>query len=262
MKILLIGDIVGKPGRRAVSELVPQLKKEEGIVCVIGNGENAAGGSGITPEVADDLFRGGIDCLTSGDHIWKRNQIYELIQQDARILRPANFPEGSPGQGSTIIRTSGGDPIGVINVTGRVFMPYHFDCPFRTVNREIEKLKPSTRVILVDIHAEATSEKIALGWYLDGRVTAVFGTHTHIQTADERLLPKGTAYITDLGMVGPYDSVLGRRSDQIINRFLTQMPTKFELAEDNIQLHGAILDVNTDTGKAISIKRVQKKLVT
>lgn len=260
MKILLIGDIVGKPGRRAVSELVPRLKKEEGITCVIGNGENAAGGSGITPEIADDLFKSGIDCITSGDHIWKRSQIYERLREDTRILRPANFPEGTPGQGSTVINVSNAGPIGVINLTGRVFMPYHFDCPFKTADREIERLLPSTRVIIVDIHAEATSEKIALGWYLDGRVTAVFGTHTHIQTADERILPSGTAYITDLGMVGPYDSVLGRRYDQIINRFLTQMPTKFELAEDNIQLHGAILEVDTKTGKALSIERVQKKL--
>lgn len=260
MKILLIGDIVGKPGRRAVSEIVPKLRQEEGVAFVVANAENAAGGSGIIPEVADELLKSGVDCLTSGDHIWKKNQIYERLKIDTRILRPANFPETTPGTGSTLITAANGCKVGVINITGRVFMSYHFDCPFKTVDREIAKLSPSTKIILVDIHAEATSEKIAIGWYLQGRVSAVFGTHTHVQTADERILPLGTAYITDLGMAGPYDSVLGRKYDQIINRFLTQMPARFELAEDNIQLHGAIIDVDADTGKSLSIKRVQIKL--
>lgn len=261
MKILLIGDIVGKPGRRAVKDIVPKLKKEEGVSFAIGNAENAAGGSGITPEVADDLLNSGIDCLTSGDHIWKRKEIYERIREDMRILRPANFPEGSPGCGGSVLCSSDGNMVGVINLTGRVFMPYHFECPFKTADREIERLKSSVRIIMVDMHAEATSEKIALGWYLDGRVSAVFGTHTHVQTADERILPEGTAYITDLGMAGPYDSVLGRKREHIIQRFLTQMPIKFEMAEDNVQLHGAIVDIDVNTGKAISIKRIQKKII-
>lgn len=259
MKILFIGDIVGKPGRQAVAELLPKLRSEFQLDFVVANAENAAGGSGITPPVADELFGYGIDVLTSGDHIWKKREILEIIDKTRRILRPANYPESTPGVGSCTLESRSGVLVGVINLVGRVFMQA-LECPFQTANREIEKLRKETRVILVDIHAEATSEKIALGYFLDGQVSAVIGTHTHIQTADEKILPRGSAYITDLGMTGPYNSVIGRRIDQILQRFLTAMPTRFEIATEDIQLHGVVLDIDPKTGRANSIKRIQRKL--
>jgi hypothetical protein len=259
MKILFIGDIVGKPGRQVVAELLPKIKTEFQLDFVVANAENAAGGSGITSPVADELFKCGIDLLTSGDHIWKKKEILEIIDKTRRILRPANYPPGTPGIGSCTMESRGGVVVGVINLVGRVFMQA-LDCPFQTANREIEKLKKETPIILVDIHAEATSEKIALGYFLDGLVSAVLGTHTHVQTADEKILPKGTAYITDLGMTGPYNSVIGRRIDQIIHRFLSGMPTRFEMATEDLQLHGVVLDVDSKTGRANSIERVQRKL--
>jgi len=256
MKVLLIGDIVGSPGRRAVKELLPVIKKEEGLDFVIANGENAAGGSGITARLADELFSYGLDIMTTGDHIWNRKEIFEYLDRDQRILRPANYPKGVPGFGSCVIKDK---KVGVINLAGRVFMD-SIECPFRVVREEIDAMKGSAKIIFVDLHAEATSEKIAMGWYLDGVVSCVFGTHTHIQTADERVLPKGTAYITDVGMTGPYDSVIGRRVDQILSRFITQLPTRFEMAEENVKLAGAIIEVDDASGKATSIKRVQKNL--
>jgi len=259
MKILFIGDIVGEPGRRAVKELLPKIKKSEDVEFVIANCENAAAGSGATPAIADELFDYGVDVLTSGDHIWKRKEIYDKLNSDARILRPANYPSETPGSGSTVIRSESGTNVGVINLIGRVFMQ-PVECPFKTVKREMEKLKNKTQVIIVDMHAEATSEKIALGWYLDGLVSAIVGTHTHVQTADEKVLPQGTAFISDAGMTGPFDGVIGRKKEQILSRFLTQMPTKFEMTEGDIQLHGVIIDIDDKTGKADSIKRVQKKL--
>ncbi|MBI4335546.1 MAG: TIGR00282 family metallophosphoesterase [Candidatus Omnitrophica bacterium] len=259
MRVLLIGDIVGSPGRRAVKELVPVLKKEDKIDFVIANAENAAGGSGVTPTIAGELFGYGVDVLTSGDHIWNRREIYEYLDKNDRLLRPANYPKGVPGFGSCVA-ANGSASVGVINLAGRVFMD-SIECPFRVVREEIENISKKTNIIFVDIHAEATSEKVALGWYLDGVVTCLFGTHTHIQTADEAVLPKGTAYITDLGMAGPYDSVIGRRADQIIARFITQLPMRFEMAEGDVRLAGAIVDVDEKTGKAVSIKRVQRKLV-
>lgn len=259
MKILFIGDIVGKPGRQAVAELLPKLRSEFQLDFVVANAENAAGGSGITPPVADELFGYGIDVLTSGDHIWKKREILEIIDKTRRILRPANYPESTPGVGSCTLESRSGVLVGVINLVGRVFMQA-LECPFQTANRELEKLRKETPVILVDIHAEATSEKIALGYFLDGQVSAVIGTHTHIQTADEKILPRGSAYITDLGMTGPYNSVIGRRIDQILQRFLTAMPTRFEIATEDIQLHGVVLDIDPKTGRANSIKRIQRKL--
>jgi metallophosphoesterase (TIGR00282 family) len=259
MRILFIGDIVGEPGRQAMRELLPKIVKREKIDFVVANGENTAGGSGITPMIVDELLGYGVDVITSGDHIWKRKEILDRIAEDARILRPANYPRETPGFGATVIASKSGIEVGVINLIGRVFMQA-VECPFKTVRAEVDKMKKKTRIIVVDMHAEATSEKVALGWFLDGEVSAIIGTHTHIQTADEKILPKGTAFLTDAGMTGPYDSVIGRKKEQILNRFITQMPTKFEMAEGDIQLHGAIIDIDEKTGRAESIKRVQEKL--
>jgi len=257
MKILFVGDITGAPGRAAVKKFIPKFRKS-GVDFFFANAENSAGGSGITPAMADELFGYGLDAITSGDHIWKKKEIYEIIDKDDRIVRPANYPEGAPGHGSVLVQKDKGK-VGVINIVGRVFMDA-VDCPFKAVMREIEELKKDTNIILVDIHAEATSEKVAMGWYLDGKVSAVVGTHTHIQTADEKILPKGTAYITDLGMAGPYESVIGRRVEQILTRFLTRLPVRFEMAENDVQLHGVVIEIDDKTGKATSIRRVQEKL--
>jgi 2',3'-cyclic-nucleotide 2'-phosphodiesterase len=259
MKILFVGDIVGKPGREAVERLVPEMRRECGIDFVIANAENSSGGSGITPQTAGELFNASVDVLTSGDHIWKRKEIFELIRSESKIIRPINYPAGAPGSGYGIFKTASGIKVGVINVLGRVFLE-PIDCPFKAVKAAVIEIRKETPVILVDIHAEATSEKIALGWYLDGDVSAVIGTHTHVQTADERILPKGTAYLTDAGMVGPFDSVLGRRVDNVLERFLQCVPVRFEVASDNIQMHGVIVDIDEKNGCARSITRVQKKL--
>jgi metallophosphoesterase (TIGR00282 family) len=258
MNILFIGDIVGSPGRQAVSNLLPGLVKEHSLDFVIANAENAAGGSGITPKVAQELFAVGVEALTSGDHIWKKRDIFEIIDQEERILRPLNFPGNAPGRGFGIFKKKG-KAIGVINLQGRVFMEA-LECPFRAARQAQEELVKETKVILVDVHAEATSEKIAMGWYLDGLVSAIVGTHTHIQTADDRILPAGSAYITDAGMTGPYDSVIGRQTEDVLQRFLTAVPTRFEVARENVQLHGVLLDIDEDTGKARNITRVQRKV--
>jgi len=255
MKILLIGDIVGRPGRLIVERSLIRLREARSLDLVIANCENAAGGAGITPPIAEDLFRAGVDTLTSGNHVWRKREAYELLRMDPRVIRPANYPEGAPGSGSTIVETLAGEKVGVLNLMGRVFME-PLDCPFRTAERELSRLKLVTPVIIVDMHAEATSEKVAMGWFLDGKVSCVFGTHTHIPTADERILPKGTGFITDVGMTGPYDSVIGRRVDQILERFLSGLPMKSEVAEANIQLRGLIVDVDATTGKARSVERI------
>lgn len=260
MRILLIGDIVGAPGRAAVEKILPGLKKEHSVDFIIANAENAAGGAGITPKTALELLNLGIDVLTTGDHIWDRKEIEEIIDKEARILRPANLPRGALGKGTVVLKSASGSKVGVINLLGRVFIAAHSQCPFKTAKEEIEKIKEETPIIFVDMHAEATSEKIALGWYLDGLVSCIFGTHTHVQTADERILPSGTAFISDIGMSGPFDSVIGRKIEPVLHRFITGMPARFELAEENIQLHGAVVEVNDKTGRALSIKRIQKKL--
>ena len=259
MKILFIGDIVGRGGRKAVEELLPRIEKEKGVSFSLANGENAAGGTGITPKIMDQLFSLGIDIITSGNHLWDKKDIIPLIDKEKRLLRPANYPPGVPGFGSTVAETANGLKIGVINLCGRVFMSA-LDCPFRVAEREIKKLKKETLLIIVDIHAEATSEKIAMGWFLDGRVSAVIGTHTHVQTADEGILPHGTAYITDIGMTGSANSVIGVKTDLILRRFLTQLPVRFEPAEEDIQLSGIVLDLDPSTGKANSIERIQMKV--
>lgn len=259
MKILLIGDIVGNAGREAVKKIVPEFRKNKGIDFVIANAENVAGGSGLTPDTADELLDNRIDVLTSGDHIWKRKEIYERLKEDDRILRPANFPESCPGRGSSVVKSYSGRRVGVINLLGRVFMN-PIECPFRAVERELSKISHDTNIILVDIHAEATSEKIALGRFLDGRVSAAFGTHTHVQTADEKIFPKGSAFITDLGMTGPQDSVIGRGVDSVIERFLTCMPLKFDIPDKDIELQGAMVEINELSGRPVSIERVRERL--
>ncbi len=261
MKILCIGDIVGRAGRNAVHDLLPSLKEEFSIDVVVANCENSAGGAGVTTTIAEELFKDGCNCLTTGDHVWDKLEIKEFLMDRHNILRPANFPEGTPGQGFCIVQTAGGQRIGVINLLGRVFMRYNVNCPFREAKNLIEKIKKETPLIVVDVHAEATSEKVALGHFLDGEASIIFGTHTHIQTADETILSKGTAYITDLGMTGPYDSVIGQNKEKIIERFLSSMPTRFEVATGDVRLNGIVVDVDEKTGKARAITRIQRKIM-
>jgi len=259
MKVLLIGDIVGSPGREAVRRIVPKLRRGKSIDFVIANAENVAGGSGITPETVDELFQNKVDVITSGDHVWKKKELYETLSKDKRVLRPANYPLTCPGSGMAVISLENGKKIAVINLLGRVFMK-PADCPFVAAEREIEKINRATKIILVDMHAEATSEKIAMGRFLDSRVSVVFGTHTHVQTADEKIFPGGTGYITDLGMTGPQDSVIGRRVDAIVEHFLTNMPKKFEVADKDVELQGVIVNIDDESGKALSIERVKEKI--
>ncbi len=262
MNILCIGDIVGKPGRVAIEEALPSLKKEFQIDFVVVNAENAAGGAGLTSKISQELLKAGCDVLTLGDHVWDQKELEGYLDQTDAVIRPANFPEGTPGRGWCVQKTASGQKVGVVNLLGRVFMRYHLECPFRTLERIIEQIRKETPVVIVDMHAEATSEKVALGHFVDGRVSVVFGTHTHIQTADEKVLPKGTAYITDLGMTGPYDSVIGQRKEDIIKRFLTSMPAKFQVAENDVIVHGVVIKVDDKTGRAQRIARVQKKFVS
>ncbi|UCD34966.1 MAG: TIGR00282 family metallophosphoesterase [Nitrospiraceae bacterium] len=256
MKILFIGDIVGKPGRKAVRESVPDLVNKLKIDFVIANGENAAGGFGITRSVGEELFALGIHVLTSGNHIWDKKEAVTYIPKESRLIRPANYPAGVPGESSVVMKTASGEKIAVLNLSGRVFMQ-PLDCPFQTSQREIAALKQETKVIVVDFHGEATSEKSAMGWFLDGEVSAVIGTHTHVQTADEKILPRGTAFITDVGMTGPVDSVIGVRKEQIIGKFLTHVPVRFETASGAAVLSCVVVDINGKTGKASSIQRLQ-----
>jgi metallophosphoesterase (TIGR00282 family) len=255
LKILFLGDIVGRPGRRAVHELLPYLKRKYEPRFIVANGENAAGGNGITRDVADDLFGAGIDVLTMGNHVWDNKDVYSFIDGDDRIVRPANYPPDAPGNGFTIARKAE-RAIGIINLSGRVFMP-PLDCPFRTADQIIPTLKKKTPIIIVDFHAEATSEKNALGWYVDGQVTAVIGTHTHIQTADEKVLPKGTAFITDVGMTGPRDSVLGVKVEQVLEKLIGLRPVRFEVAGGPLMLNAVSIEVDEKSGRAQGIQRIQ-----
>ena len=259
MKILVIGDVVGRPGRVIIQRTLLTLREERHIDLVVANCENAAGGAGVTPSVADELFRAGVDVLTSGNHVWRKREGVELLRRDPRIIRPANYPAQAPGVGSTIVESLSGQKVGILNLMGRVFME-PLDCPFRTAERELARLTLVTPVIIVDMHAEATSEKVALGWFLDGKVSCIFGTHTHIPTADARILPNGTAFITDVGMTGPYDSVIGRKTEQILERFLTSIPIRSDVADGNVQLHGLLVDVDPATGKATAIQQVSERL--
>lgn len=259
VKILAVGDVVGDPGRKVLEKLVPQMKRSGEVDFVIANGENAAGGAGLTPSVAREMLDFGIDVITSGDHIWKYNEIYDWMDENPQVIRPLNYPNGAPGEGSTIVRSQGGIDVGVVNALGRVFLST-VDCPFRSLQEEVEKLRSKVKIIVVDFHAEATSEKMAMGYYLDGKVSGVVGTHTHIQTADERILPKGTAYLTDLGMVGPYESVIGREVEAVLKGFLNQRPMRYPVAKNRIRMCGAIIEVDEATGRATKIERVNKGL--
>jgi metallophosphoesterase (TIGR00282 family) len=255
VNLLFIGDVMGKPGRQAVAARLPELVSRYRIEFTIANAENAAGGLGVTPAVADELLAVGVNCLTTGNHVWKHREFVEYAAGEPRIVRPANYPPGTPGRGAEVYLTPQGTSVGVLSVVGRVFME-PLDCPFRAADREIEALRGRTKVLVADLHAEASSEKVALGWYLDGRVAAAIGTHTHVQTADERILPKGTAYITDAGMTGPRDSVIGIKREPVIERFLTGMPTRFEVAAGPVVMSGVVVTVDEATGSARSIERV------
>ena len=261
MKVLFVGDVFGKPGRQAVKHFVPRLIAQHGLDLVVANAENSAGGAGVTPESADELLAAECDLLTSGNHIWSKREIVPYLEAPgARLLRPANYPKGSPGRGRGVAQTPDGRRLGVVNLEGRVFMR-NLDDPFQVVQAEVAALRTEgVKAILVDMHCEATSEKNAMGHFLDGQVAAVLGTHTHIQTADQRVLAGGTAYITDVGMCGPWDSVIGVKKELIIQRFLTQRPVAFEPAKRETYLQGAIVDLDDETGKARSIARVQERL--
>lgn len=257
MRIMLVGDVVGRPGRKAFQEHTPLLRREKHIDVVVVNGENSAGGKGITQKALNDLYHGGADIVTSGNHIWDKKDVLEFIDREPFLIRPANYPEGAPGKGFCIYPFKAKN-IGVINLSGRTFMPA-LDCPFQKAEQILREIERECDVILVDFHAEATSEKLALGWYLDGRVQCVVGTHTHVQTADERLLPKGTAYLTDLGMVGAWDSILGVKSEIILEKFLTARPVRFDVAEGSCVYSSLILEISEATNQVTGIERILKK---
>ena len=256
MRILVLGDVMGRPARRAMRDLVPSLVKTEEIDLVVANAENAAGGMGVDIKSAHELLSAGAQVLTSGNHIWKKKEIYSYLDEHDHLIRPANFPVGAPGKGWCRWQKNGFSAL-VINLQGRVFMPNHVDDPFRCVDEILRQQGRSCPVVIVDMHAEATSEKNAMGWYLDGRASLVYGTHTHVQTADERILPGGTAFITDVGMCGPLDSVIGMEKEGVIKGFLTQLPRQFEVAEDNVVLQGVIVDVDDHSGRARDIRRLR-----
>jgi 2',3'-cyclic-nucleotide 2'-phosphodiesterase len=255
VRILFIGDIFAKSGREIARRAIPALVERHQIDFVIANVENSAAGFGVTGDIADTILGLGVDVMTSGNHVWDKKEVLDYIPRQTKLLRPANFPAGVPGRGSYVGPTRTGEPVGVLNLMGRIFMT-PLDDPFATALREIETMRAKTRVIIVDFHAEATSEKIAMGWHLDGRVTAVFGTHTHVQTADERILPKGTACLTDVGMTGPHDSIIGVTVDAALGRFLTGMPAKFEAATGPARLNAVIVTADPASGKATAIERL------
>ena len=256
MKVLFIGDIVGSPGRDIVKNVLTQLKLENNFDIVIANGENAAGGNGLTERAANELFDNGVDFITLGNHAWDKKDILSFIDKEERIIRPANYPPGTPGKGYRIF-TKNGIKLSIVNLQGRIYMQ-PLECPFRAIDNILLQIADQSKIIIVDMHAEATSEKVALGYYLDGRVSAVLGTHTHIQTADDKILPQGTGYITDVGMTGPYESILGVKKENIIARFLTQMPNRFEVATGMSQLNAVFIEIDDATGKTVKIERFQK----
>jgi len=259
VKLLFIGDIVGEPGRRAVKQLVPRLRQQHELDMVIANGENSAGGSGITPNTAEEIFSAGVDLITSGDHLWDQKEVMALLENEKRFLRPLNYPPGAPGRGSVIVQLSGKPPLAVLNLQGRTFMPV-LENPFLLARAEVERLRQITKIIFVDLHAEATSEKISLARMLDGLVSAVVGTHTHVQTADEQIFPGGTAFLCDAGFTGPHESVLGREIEPVIKRFLTGQPQRFEVAKERVLLQGVLIEVDENTGCALKTHRVSEPL--
>lgn len=256
LNLLCIGDVVGRPGRQVVSQAVPELIRRHALDCVVANVENAAAGSGLTPQLYEKFVRYGVDLMTLGDHIYRRNEILPVLEKSDRIVRPANYPRESIGHEWAVMRTKRGPGVAVVSLMGRLFMKPSVDCPFHAIDRVLAALPRDVKVVCVDVHAEATSEKVAMGWYLDGRVSVVFGTHTHVPTADERVLPKGTAYITDLGMTGPYDSVLGRRTDRVTRYLTTGMPSPFDVAVNDPRMCGVLVQVDSDTGRAVHIERI------
>jgi len=256
MRVMILGDVMGRPARRAVRDLVPALIEKEEIDLAIANAENAAGGMGVDIKSANELLSAGVQVLTSGNHIWKKKEIYPFLDDHASLIRPANFPAGAPGKGWCLWQRNGLRAL-IINLQGRVFMPNHVDDPFRCVDEILKQQGVNSRVVIVDMHAEATSEKYAMGWYLNGRASIVYGTHTHVQTADERILPAGTAYITDVGMCGPFDSVIGMEKETVIRGFITQLPRQFEVAQDNVVLQGIVVDVDETNGQAREIRRLR-----
>jgi 2',3'-cyclic-nucleotide 2'-phosphodiesterase len=259
VKLLFIADIVGQPGRRAVTEIVPQLRQQYALNVVVANGENSAGGSGITVKTAEEIYAAGVDVITCGDHLWDQKEVMGLLEGEPRFVRPLNYPPGTPGQGSTIFQPPGLPPVAIMNLQGRTFMP-PLENPFHAALAEVERLRQTTKIIFVDMHAEATSEKIALARMLDGRVSAVIGTHTHVQTADEQIFPGGTAFLSDGGFTGPHESVLGREIEPIIRRFMTSMPQKFEVAKQRVLLQGVVVEIDEQTGQAKGIQRVSQAL--
>jgi 2',3'-cyclic-nucleotide 2'-phosphodiesterase len=259
MRILFLGDVIGKPGRQAVRDRLPVLRAELAVDLTIANGENAAGGRGLTPETAEELLHAGVDVITSGNHIWDQRQIIPYLSQNVPVIRPYNYPTGVPGRGYLTHDLGAKGQVMVINLAGRVFLQ-ELDCPFRTVDRLLESTANRPAIVIVDMHAEATSEKVAMGWHLDGRVSAVLGTHTHVPTADPRILPGGTAYLTDVGMVGPYNSVLGVQVEPILQHFLTHMPARFDVAEGPVVFNAVLVEVSDASGRAVSIQRVDRLL--
>ncbi len=254
--LLCIGDVVGRPGRFVVSGAVPRLVRQHGIDCVIANVENAAAGSGLTANLYEKFLRYGVNLMTLGDHAFRKADILPVLEQSDRIVRPANYPSEAVGHKWAVFTTPAGPKVAVIQLIGRLFIRTVSDCPFHAIDHVLQRLPQDVRIVVVDMHAEATSEKIAMGWHLDGRVSVLFGTHTHVQTADERVLPQGTAYITDLGMTGPYDSVLGRRKDRVLKALMTGMPAPFDVAAGDARLCGILVRVDADTGRANHIERV------
>ena len=259
MKLLFIGDIVGKPGRKAVRYFLPRLRETLGLDFIVANGENSAGGSGITPATASEIFEAGVDVITCGDHLWDQREVVSLLNNEPRFVRPKNYPEGTPGQGFCVQQIGGLPPIGVLNLQGQTFMK-PIENPFYAADAAVDELREQTPIILVDMHAETTSEKIAMGRFLDGRVSAVIGTHTHVQTADEHIFPGGTAFLCDAGCTGPQESILGREIEPIIQRFLTYQPQRFAVASKRVTLNAAVIDIDELSGKATSIERVSELL--
>lgn len=256
IKLLCAGDVVGGPGRRAIAAGVPRLVQQHGIACTIVNGENVASGSGITPALYEKLLKSGVDLLTLGDHIYRRREIISVLETSDRVVRPANLPPTAPGREFAIYETKAGVKVAVFSLLGRLYMKLPVDCPFRAADRVLGKIPRDVKIVVCDIHAEATSEKVALGWYLDGRVSVLFGTHTHIPTADAKILPNGTGYVTDLGMTGPYDSVLGRQKEHVLQAMVSGVPIRFEVADGDASLSGIIAEVNADSGRCTFIERV------
>ena len=253
VRVLLIGDIVGRPGRQIVERLLPMLRRQERLDLVVANAENAAGGSGLTPAIYAQLRQAGVDVITLGDHAYRRRELLPLLEQTDRIVRPANYPPEAPGRSWTVVETAEGIPVAIFTLLGRIFMP-PVDCPLRAADRVLAELPTQVRVILVDVHAEATSDKQLLARHLDGRVSAVLGTHTHVPTADETILPGGTAFQCDVGMTGPHDSIIGRRIDRVLETVRTQRPTHFEVASQDVRLQGTIVEVDPDTGRTTAIR--------